>query len=81
MGHYNLLVRIINLVFRTSYVVCVNFIDKWRDLQFTVDSQRQIFYTLFMAILLTLKIFARNLLRGNRRKKYIFFHILFRYRA
>ena len=27
----------------TTYVVCVNFIHKWWDLQFTVDSERQIF--------------------------------------
>ena len=32
-------VRIIDLVSHTTYVVCV----KWRDLQFKVNSDRQIF--------------------------------------
>ena len=37
-GHYNnLSVRIIKLVSHTTYVVCVNFIYKWQDLQFEVD--------------------------------------------
>ena len=39
IGHFNLSVRIIYLVSHTTYVVCVNFIHKWRDLQF----KRQIF--------------------------------------
>ena len=38
----NLKVRIIDLVSHTTYVVCVNFIQKWRDLQFKVDSEQQI---------------------------------------
>ena len=53
-------------------------IHKWRDLQFKVDSERQIFFEqLFMAILFlfTLRVFARNLLRGNRRRNT--FRILF----
>ena len=29
------------LVSYTTYVVCVNFIHKWRDLQFKVDFDRQ----------------------------------------
>ena len=33
IGHYNSSVRIIELVSHTTYVVCVNFIHKWRDLQ------------------------------------------------
>ena len=31
------------LASHTTYVVCVNFIHKWRDLQLKVDSERQIF--------------------------------------
>ena len=42
IGHYNPSVRIIDLVSHTTYGVCVNFIHKWRDLQFNVDSERQI---------------------------------------
>ena len=69
IGHYNPSVRIIDLVSHTTYVVCVNFIHKWRNLQFKVDSERQIFFEkLFMAVLITHRVFARNLLRGNRRR-------------
>ena len=32
------------LVSHTTYVVCVNFIHKWRDLQFNVDSEWQTFF-------------------------------------
>ena len=70
IGHYNPSVRIIDLVSHVShvtYVVCVNFIHKWRDLQFKVPNDR-FFEKLFMAILFTLRVFARNLLRGNRRR-------------
>ena len=47
IGHYNPSVRIIDLVSHTTYVKCVNFIHKWRDLQFKVDSERQIFWETF----------------------------------
>ena len=75
--HYNPSVRIIDQVSHTTYVVCVNFRHKWRDLQFKVDSELQIFFfeKLFMAILFTLRVFARNLLGGNRRRNT--FRILF----
>ena len=43
IGHYNALAMIIDLVSPTTYVVCVNFMYKWRDLQFKLDSERQIF--------------------------------------
>ena len=33
------------------YFVCVNFIHKWRNLEFKVDSEQQIFEKLFMVIL------------------------------
>ena len=49
-SHYNPLVSIIDLVSHTTYVVCVNF--KWRDLQFKVDSERQIFWETFHGILI-----------------------------
>ena len=42
-------------------VAFVKIIHEWRDLQFKVDSERQIVEKLFMAILFTLKLFARNL--------------------
>ena len=36
-----------NLASHTTYVVCVNFINEWRYLQFKVDSERQIFLRIF----------------------------------
>ena len=68
IGHCNPSVRFIGLVSHTTYVACVNFIHKWRDLQFEVNYERQIFEKLFMTNLLTLRVFARNLLRGNHRR-------------
>ena len=47
IGHYNPSVRIIDLVSHTTYVVCVNFTHKWRDLQFKVDSERLNFWETF----------------------------------
>ena len=35
------------LASHTTHVVCVNFIREWRNLQFNVDSERQIFEKLF----------------------------------
>ena len=54
------------------------FIPKWRDLQFNVDSEGHFLFLRksFMAGLFTLRVFARNLLRGNCRRN-IFF--LFRF--
>ena len=64
-GRYNPSVRIID----TIYVACVNFIHKWRDLQFKVNFERQIFLRNFSwQFLFTLRVFARNLLRGNRQR-------------
>ena len=40
-------------------MLCVNFIHEWRDLQFKVDSERQIFEKFFMAILFALSILAK----------------------
>ena len=67
IGNHNFLVRIIDIVAHTTYVVCVTFTHKWQDLQFKVDSERLIFEKLFMAILFSHRVFARNLLGGNRR--------------
>ena len=58
-------IKYISIVSHTTYVVYVNFIQKWRDLQFKVDSERQIFEKLFMTVLFPLRAFARNLLKGN----------------
>ena len=69
IGHYKPSVRIIDLVSNTTYVVCVNFIHKWRDIQLKVDSERQISRETFHGnSYLSLRVFARNLVRGNRRR-------------
>ena len=57
IDHYNYSVRIIELVSYTTYAVCVNFIHKWRDLQFKVDSKQQIFLKTLLAILFLLSEF------------------------
>ena len=45
------------------------------DLQFKIDSERQIFKKLFTTILFTLREFSGNLLRGSRRRNILYFHI------
>ena len=59
IGHYNPPVRVIDLVSHTTCVVCYRFFLR----------------NLFMEILFTLRVLARNLLRGNRRRNT--FRILF----
>ena len=69
-GHYNPLVRIIDLVSYTTYVVCVNL--------FKVDSERHIFWETFHDnSLFTLRVFARNQLRKEKSpKKYFSYFVL-----
>ena len=58
-----------DLASHTTHVAWVNFIHKWRDLQFKVDSERQIFLgNFFRAGLVTLRLFAKSLLKENRRR-------------
>ena len=66
IGHYIPSVRIIDLVSHTTYVVCINFIHTWRDYCLKSTPNDRFFEKLFMAILFALRIFATNLLRGNR---------------
>ena len=69
IGHYNPSVRIIDLVSHTTYVVCVNFIHKWRDLQFKVDSERQIFWETFHSNFIYSQSFCqKSAERGNCRR-------------
>ena len=69
IGHYSPSVRIIDLVSHTTYNVCVNFIHRWRDLQFNVGLRTTDFLRNFSwQFYLLLKVFARNLLRRNRRR-------------
>ena len=56
-----------DLASHTTHIVCFNFIREWWDLQFNIDSERQIFEKIFyVKFLFTLRVLARNLLRGNR---------------
>ena len=45
------------LASHTSHVVCVSFISEWQDLQFNVDSERQIFEKLFHGRFILLSVF------------------------
>ena len=65
-----------DIAFHTTYAVCVNFINEWQDVQFKVDSKRQTFDKLFNEILSTLRVSARNLLRGIHRRN-IFSYFIF----
>ena len=61
-----------DLASHTTHVVCLEFIQDWRDLHFNVNSYRQIFEKLFMAGLFTPRVFVRNLLWRNRRSSIFF---------
>ena len=66
IGHYNTPVSITTQLLTRLMLCALIFIREWRDLQFKVDSERQIFGKLFIAILFILIVFVRNLLKGNR---------------
>ena len=76
IGHYNPSVRIIDLVSHTTYVVCVNFIHKWRDLQFKVDSERQIFWETFHGNFINSQSFCQKSAERKLPKKYFLFFVL-----
>ena len=59
--HYDLVSHII-------YIVCINFIHEWWDLQLKVDYVRQIFEKLFHVNFIYFRIFLRNLLRESPEK-------------
>ena len=67
IGHYSPSVRIIDLVSHSTYVVCVNFIHNKVGGTYSLKStpNDRFFEKLFMAILFNLRVFSRNLLRGN----------------
>ena len=77
IGPYNPSVRIIDLVSHTTYVVCVNFLYiSGGTYSLKSSPNGRFFEKLFIVILFTLRVYARNLLRGNRRRD--IFRILFR---
>ena len=61
------------LASHTTYVMCVNFIHKRRDLQFKVDSERQIFEKLFHVNFINPQSFCQKSAERKSPKKY--FHI------
>ena len=64
------------LVSHTTDVVCVNFIHMWRDLQFKVDSKRQILRKLFHGRLIyTQSLCQKSAERKSPRKYFCFFFI------
>ena len=50
-------------------------IHKWRDLQFKVDSERQIFEKLFMAILINSQSFSQKSVEAKSAKKYFLYFV------
>ena len=76
IGLYNPSVRIIDLVSHTTYVVCVNFIHKWLNLQFKVDSERQIFWETFQGNFIYSQSFCQNSAERKSSKKYFLYSVL-----
>ena len=60
------------LVSHITFVVCVYFVLQWRDVQFKIDSERQVFEKLFTAILCTLASFCQKSAERKTPKKYFF---------
>ena len=76
IGHYNPSVRIIDLVSHIIYVVYVNFIHKWRDLRFKVDSKRQIFWKTFHGSFIYSQSFCHESAERKSPKKYFLYFVL-----
>ena len=68
ISHYNTLVRT-----TTTYAVYVYFIHQWRDVQFKVNFEWQIFEKVFMAILFAFRFFAQSLKAEKKSPKEIVF--------
>ena len=76
IGHYNPLDRFIDQDSHSIYFVCVNFIHKWRDLQFKVDSERQIFWETFNANFIYSQSFCQKSAERKSSKKYSSYFVL-----
>ena len=76
IGHYNPSVRIIDLVSHTTYAVCVNFIHKWRDLEFKVDSEQQIFWETLHGNFIYSQSFCQKSAERKSPKKYFSYFVL-----
>ena len=60
------------LASHTTHVFCFNFICERRDLSLTLAPNDRFLRNFFMTGLFTLRVFARNLLSGNRRRNIVF---------
>ena len=65
------------LASHTTHVVCVNFIRKWRQLQFVVDSERKILKKAFHGNFIYFHSFCQKSDKRKSPKKYFCFHISF----
>ena len=68
IGHYNPSVGITTQLLIPLMLCALILYMSVQHLQFKVDSERQIFEKFFMAILFSLRVFARNLLRLSCRR-------------
>ena len=74
IAHYSPSVRIINLFSHITYVVCVGYVSE-RTYSLKATPNDRFFDKLFLAIIFTLRIFGRNLLKGSCRRNT--FRVLF----
>ena len=61
-----------NLSSHTTNVLCVNVLHKWRYLKFKVDSERQVFEKLFIAIFIYSQSFCKKSAEIKSMEKYFF---------
>ena len=64
------------LASNTTHIVCVNFMREWRDLQFNVDSELQIFEKLFHGNFIYSQSFCQKSAERKLPKKY-FSYLIF----
>ena len=55
-----------------THIVCVNFIREWRDLQFNIQSERQIFEILCHGIVIYSQSFSQKSAEKNRQRNIFF---------
>ena len=73
IGHYNPSVRLTTQLLNNTYVECVNFIHKWRGLQFKVNSERQICLETFHGNFIYSKSFCQKSAERKTPKKYFLY--------
>ena len=76
IGYYNPSARILDLVFHTTYVVCVNDMHKWRGLQLNVDLERQCFDKLFHGNFIYSQSFYNKSAEKTSPKQYFYYFVL-----